>query len=71
MIVDAYLSTETLHIYKEHYLDILNRQIEFDIEYDIKKLYHVLSQSFNEKYINRLDFFPLDNEVREVSGYVD
>ena len=71
VIVDTYLSTETLHIYKEYYLDSLNEQLKFDIEYDIKKLYHILSQSFNEKYISRLEYSPLDKEVWEVSGYVD
>ncbi len=71
VIVDTYLSTETLHIYKEYYLDSLNEQLKFDIEYDIKKLYHILSQSFNEKYISRLEYSPLDKEVWEVSGYAD
>ena len=71
VIVDTYLSTETLHIYKEHYLDVLNEQLKFDIEYDIKKLYHILSQSFNEKYIHCVNDTLLDKEVWEVSGYVD
>ena len=71
VIVDTYLSTETLHIYKEYYLDSLNEQLKFDIEYDIKKLYHILSQSFNEKYISRLEYSSLDKEVWEVSGYAD
>ena len=71
VIVDTYLSTETLHIYKEHYLDVLNEQLKFDIEYDIKKLYHILSQSFNEKYIHWVNDSLLDKQVWEVSGYVD
>ena len=54
----------------QNYNEIQQRN-EFDIEYDIKKLYHILSQSFNEKYISRLEYSPLDKEVWEVSGYAD
>tara|TARA_B100000424_G_scaffold271628_1_gene275358 strand:- start:17850 stop:18437 length:588 start_codon:yes stop_codon:yes gene_type:complete len=67
--VDCFLSTETLLIYKEKYLDQLNKQLNFPIKYDTMKLHNTLSQSFNEKYIKYVDEFGLDEQVHLVSGY--
>lgn len=69
--VDAYLSTETLYIYKEKYLNVLNSQLNFPIHYEVQKLYTTLSQSFNEKYIHYVEESTLDLEVAKVSGYVN
>ena len=66
--VDAFLSTETLMIYKEKYLQVLNKQLKYPIVAP-KDLDNIVSQSFNEKYVTYVTDSPLDNVVRKVSGY--
>lgn len=69
--IDAFFSTETLILYKQKYLDQLNKQLEFPIECSESRLQNILGQSFNEKYVKYVHDFPLDLEVRSVSGYAD
>ena len=67
--VDCFLSTETLLIYKDKYLDLLNKQLEIPLDYDKFKVDNVVSQSFNEKYVTYIEDYPLDKKVKTVSGY--
>ena len=69
--IDAFFSTETLILYKQKYLGQLNKQLEFPIECSESRLQNILGQSFNEKYVKYVHDFPLDLEVRSVSGYAD
>ena len=62
--IDCFLSTETLLLYKEKYIDQLSKQLDYPIphkEVDFK-------QSFNEKYVHYVESFHLDDTVRRVSG---
>ncbi len=67
--VDVFLSTETLMIYKEKYLRILNKQLKFNFPNRYPNLYTILGESYNEKYISYVEDFPLDKSVKEVSEY--
>jgi len=62
--IDCFLSTETLLLYKEQYIDQLSKQLDYPIphkEVDFE-------QSFNEKYVHYVESFHLDDTVRRVSA---
>ena len=62
--IDCFLSTETLLLYKEQYIDQLSKQLGYPIDNKAVDL----GQSFNEKYVHYVTSFPLDDTVRKVSG---
>lgn len=58
-----YLSQELLYLYKEKYLQTVERQLDFPIAYFDPELDTILANDSNRKYIKRANEYWLDFEV--------
>jgi hypothetical protein len=58
-----FLSTETLFLHRKHYLNYLERLLEFPINYHNPDIFKFLDIDPNAKYINHVDEYWLDQEV--------
>lgn len=58
-----YLSQELLYLYRERYLQTIERQLDFPIAHFDPELETILTQDANRKYIKRADEYWLDFEV--------
>jgi|DEB0MinimDraft_4_1074332.scaffolds.fasta_scaffold00028_50 hypothetical protein len=59
----AFLSHETLYLHKGMYLKYLSRTLGFPIDYDNPRVYDILVEDQNNKYVKYVEEHWLDNEV--------
>lgn len=59
-----FVSQELLYLYKERYLEQLERQLDFPIAYYDPELDEILKEDANRKYVKRANEYWLDFEVQ-------
>ena len=63
----AFLSYELLHLYGRQYLQKLERELEFPIDYNNPELDNILKEDTNSKYFHTVAEQPLDATTRHAS----
>jgi hypothetical protein len=63
----AFLSYELLHLYGRHYLQKIERELEFPIAWDNPVLDSLLKKDTNSKYFSAIDAQPLDAVAQHAS----
>lgn len=63
----AFLSYELLHLYGRHYLQKIERELEFPIAWDNPKLDEILKEDTNSKYFGAVNAQPLDAVAQHAS----
>lgn len=63
----TFLSYELLHLYGAHYLQKLERELEFPIAWDNPELSEILKDDTNKKYFQPVDTQPLDSITKHAS----
>ena len=63
----VFLSYELLHLYREHYLQQIAKQLEFPIELDHPLLNNIVVDDTNSKYFKPVEHHPTDDLARHTS----
>ena len=63
----SFLSYELLHLYGRQYLQKLERELEFPINFDSEELDNILAEDANNKYFHAVSEQPLDTVTRHAS----
>lgn len=63
----AFLSYELLHLYGHQYLQKLERELEFPIAWDSRRIHEILQEDANSKYFAAVGTQPLDAVTRHAS----
>ena len=60
-----FISHELVYLYGHRYLKALSRDLDFPIAWNDPKVYEILKENSNEKYIKYVEDYWLDKEVRK------
>ena len=63
----TFLSYELLHLYKKQYLQKIERELEFPIDYNNPELDNILREDTNSKYFHAVEQQPLDAVAKHAS----
>lgn len=58
-----FLSNESLFLHREHYLQYIERILQFPIDYSNPEIFKFIEQDPNAKYVKHVDEYWLDREV--------
>lgn len=63
----TFLSYELLHLYKQQYLQKIERELEFPIAWDSKELQNIINEDTNSKYFQPIADHPTDALAKHAS----